>query len=138
MSKISRNASGLIKNKYQGTTRKVLCVCSGDCLRSPTAAHILASPPWNYNTRSCGSATDFALVELNNKLVLWADVIVCMDDRHLSQVNNIQQELAQEYVDYQFKPVYNLLIEDDFDYRDPTLVSLLTTKFTGIFTFSDD
>ncbi len=38
---INRNRWGNIDNPYQGSAKKVLCVCSAGMLRSPTAANVL-------------------------------------------------------------------------------------------------
>lgn len=42
-------------NKFQGSYKRVLCVCSAGLLRSPTAALVLSKDPYNFNTRACGA-----------------------------------------------------------------------------------
>jgi predicted protein tyrosine phosphatase len=74
------NRLGNCTNPYQGNTKKVLCVCSAGLLRSPTAAVVLSQEPFNYNTRAAGISTDYALVQVDDVLVTWADEIVCMDE----------------------------------------------------------
>lgn len=106
-------------NPYQGKAKKVLCVCSAGLLRSPTAANVLHRE-FGFNTRSAGLEPDFALIPVDDILLHWADAVVCM--------NVWQQEKLQEMTD---KPVYNLEIEDDFDYMDFTLQGLIVDACRG-------
>jgi predicted protein tyrosine phosphatase len=135
--KVTRNQLGVAFNPYQGKHKKVLTVCSAGCLRSPTAAHILSSDPFNFNTRACGIHDDFAIVPLTPTLVIWADVILVMDIQQQCFVNDMQNKLAASYgdgmYDFDYKQVINLDIPDDFAYRDPRLVKLMTDKFWDIF-----
>ena len=131
--KISRNRMGVINNPYQDKHKKVLTVCSAGCLRSPTAAHILASGPFNFNTRCCGTTVEYAIVPLNGGLVMWADEIVVMDEDQAAIVNSIQSKLYEDYVGFIFRAVHILDIEDNYAYRDPKLVKIMTDKFFKIF-----
>ena len=133
---IKRNQLGVVQNAYQGRHRRVLTVCSAGCLRSPTAAHILSSPPWNYNTRCAGTSQEYAIVPVTEALVIWADVILVMDQWQWNHIMDIQNKLAQEVdhmFEYEYKPMHNLEIEDEFGYRDPRLVEIMTEKFKQIF-----
>lgn len=130
---IKRNQLGVVLNAYQGQHRKVLTVCSAGCLRSPTAAHILSSPPWNFNTRCAGTSQEYAIVPVTHALVAWADVILCMDSFQQLEINAMQNELADVITDFSYKQVINLEIEDDYAYRDPKLVEIMTAKFTELF-----
>ena len=133
---IKRNQLGVVQNAYQGKHRKVLTVCSAGCLRSPTAAHILSSEPWNFNTRCAGTSQEYAIVPVTEALVIWADVILVMDQWQWNHIMDIQNKLAQEVdhmFEYEYKPMHNLEIEDDFGYRDPKLVEIMTEKFKQIF-----
>ncbi len=133
---IKRNQLGVVQNAYQGRHRRVLTVCSAGCLRSPTAAHILSSPPWNYNTRCAGTSLEYAIVPVTEALVIWADVILVMDQWQWNHIMDIQNKLAQEVdhmFEYEYKPMHNLEIEDEFGYRDPRLVEIMTEKFKQIF-----
>lgn len=130
---IKRNQLGVVLNAYQGQHRKVLTVCSAGCLRSPTAAHILSSPPWNFNTRCAGTSQEYAIVPVTEALVIWADVILCMDQFQQHHINMMQNKLAEEMTDYDYKQVINLGIEDEFSYRDPKLVEIMKAKFTELF-----
>ena len=112
------NRLATTKNSYQGSYKKVLCVCSAGCLRSPTAAVVLANPPFNFNTRAAGIHADFAIIPVDEVLLEWADEIVCMDV-------NQQIELKTRTK----KPVINLSIPDRFEYREPELMQLIKSRY---------
>lgn len=134
---VNRNQLGVVFNAYQGNHKKVLCVCSAGCLRSPTAAHILSSPPFNFNTRAVGLSREYAIIPISDALLMWADVVLVMDSDQQKQVNDMQMALFNQMDDsmhdYNFKQVINLGIEDDYNYRDPQLVKLMTDKFVDLF-----
>ena len=130
---IKRNQLGVVQNAYQGKHRKVLTVCSAGCLRSPTAAHILSSEPWNFNTRCAGTSQEYAIVPVTEALVIWSNDILVMDELQQSTINGIQNKLAEEMEDYEYKRVINLDIADEYSYRDPKLVEIMTEKFKQIF-----
>ena len=133
---IKRNQLGVVFNAYQGSHRKVLTVCSAGCLRSPTAAHILSGPPWNFNTRCAGTSQEYAIVPVTEALVVWADVIVVMDKFQWNHIMAMQNKLAEEsnmMHEYEYKPIHNLDIDDNYGYRDPELVEIMTEKFKEIF-----
>lgn len=73
------NKLGNCHNVYQGTEKRVLCVCSAGLLRSPTMARVLAET-YNYNTRAAGMAEEYALIDVNDVLIEWADEIVVAED----------------------------------------------------------
>jgi len=134
---IKRNQLGVIFNSYQGKTKKVLTVCSAGCLRSPTAAHILSSDPWNFNTRCAGISEEYAIVPVTEALIMWADVIVCMDLQQQCFINDMQNKLFNDLddwsYDFEFKQVINLEIPDEYDYRNPKLVQIMAEKFKELF-----
>ena len=130
---IKRNQLGVLFNAYQGKHKKVLTVCSAGCLRSPTAAHILSSEPWNFNTRCAGTSEEYAIVPITEALIVWADVIVCMDEIQQLHINTMQNKLAEEYEAFDYKQVINLDIPDNFDYRNPKLVEIMKEKFKELF-----
>lgn len=105
------------KNIYQGDYKRVLCVCSAGLLRSPTAALVLSREPFNFNTRSVGLVTDFALIPLDNVLLEWADEIVCMDSAQAANLCRLTT-----------KPVHNLNIDDNYPYRDAKLIALIAAR----------
>jgi predicted protein tyrosine phosphatase len=130
---IKRNQLGVLFNAYQGKHKKVLTVCSAGCLRSPTAAHILSSEPWNFNTRCAGTSEEYAIIPITEALIVWADVILVMDEWQQAHINEMQNKLATEYEAFDYKQVINLDIPDNFDYRNPKLVEIMTEKFKELF-----
>ena len=111
-------------NEWQGESKRVLCLCSANMLRSPTMQVVLSGEPFNYNTRSCGTH-DFALIPLTADLLSWADEIVCADTEHFERVHAILDRLPTREV----KPIVNLRIPDIYGYRDPQLVQLIGDKY---------
>lgn len=127
---INRNVKSVIKTPYQGEMRKVLTVCSGGVLRSPTAATLLCQPPFNFNTRSCGTE-DYALVPISQSLVYWADTIICAEKYHRSVVESIMENA---YMPDEPQPeVFTLQVPDDYNYMDPELVRIMLEKFNNLF-----
>ena len=108
-------------NPYQGPFKKVLFVCSAGILRSPTAAHLFSSPPWNMNTRACGAEPSFALIPISEALVHWADEIVCMTQAHRTAIDEFIMRHPEKKAH-----VWN--IPDDYAYRDERLVEILEDK----------
>lgn len=120
---VTRNQLGVIANPWQGDYHKVLTVCSAGCLRSPTAAVVLAQEPYNFNTRSAGIYEGMAIVPVTDVLLEWADEIVCMQGEHALYITKRLQELDLD------KVIKVLNIPDDFAYRDPELVKLIKEKY---------
>lgn len=118
------------QNPYQGLNKRVLCVCSGGILRSPTAAFVLSCAPYNFNTRA-GGTLHYALIKVDGVLVGWADEIVCMERHHAMSIFSLAQAMADQthYPKVQFPPVKMLDIEDCYAYRDPQLIKLIQTKY---------
>lgn len=112
------NRKWTAKNPYQGNHWKVLCVCSVGLLRSPTAAHILAAPPYNFNTRSVGLDEGFALQVVDDVILEWADAVICMDDSQCDRIVRMGFD----------GDVYNFNIEDIYEYRCPQLVEKIKSR----------
>jgi predicted protein tyrosine phosphatase len=107
-----------VKNKFQGDRKKVLCVCSAGLLRSPTLAWVLSNAPYNYNTRSCGAAPEYALIPLDEYLIAWADEILCVEKWQEKCVLNLNPNAN----------VTTLEIDDKYGTRDPELIAIIETK----------
>ena len=59
-----------------------------------------------------------------------------MDSDQQNLINQMQHKLAEEadaMFEFEYKRVVNLEIEDDYDYRDPKLVEIMTEKFRELF-----
>jgi predicted protein tyrosine phosphatase len=120
----TRERIGNASNRHQGSFKRVLAVCSGGLLRSPTIAHTLAAEPYNYNTRSAGTSTSYALNLVDQVLLEWADEIVCADREHEFTVRRMLEE-----VELTHKKVITLGIPDMYAYRNPTLVKLIRDAY---------
>ena len=108
------------RNEFQGEALRVLCVCSAGLLRSPTAAVVLASSPYEYNTRAVGLTAEFALISIDAVLIAWADLIVCMSEEQAIAVRPFAKEMTE---------VISLDIPDQYAYRDPKLMHLIAERF---------
>ena len=117
------NRLGNATNLHQGKYKKVLCVCSAGLLRSPTAAVVLSQPPFNFNTRAAGVSGDYALVELDQVLLTWADEIVCMEKWHETEIRAKLQDFTLA------KPIIVLSVPDDYPYRAPELMKAIKDSY---------
>lgn len=117
------NALWNCKNPYQGDAKRVLCVCSAGLLRSPTIASILNKQ--GYNTRAAG-VHDYALVELDEVLIEWADKIIFADQSHLDACNTVFPDILED------KEYVVLGIPDIYGYNDPKLVKIIEDKLKEI------
>ena len=113
---------GVHSNKFQGDYKKVLTVCSANMLRSPTMAHVLSAEPYNFNTRSAGTA-GYALIPVTEDLLMWADEVVCADTEHALWVRNKMMEWMLD------KPIIDLQIPDNYEYRNPELIELIKERY---------
>jgi len=127
-------------NPFQGSYKKVLCVCSAGLLRSPTAAVVLSQPPFKFNTRAAGIEESFALVPVDEVLIHWADHIVCMTSQQRDMILTKFADMFEKPEGYNkgmvvgTPPVIDVLnISDDFAYRDPELIRLIKEKCEKIF-----
>lgn len=112
-------------NPYQGSDKKVLCVCSAGLLRSPSMARVLSQAPYNYNTRAVGVSKEYALIPLDEVLITWADEIVFVS-------NEVYEEALKKFEDRLHpKDVTVLDIPDNFEYMDSILVEIIKEQYTG-------
>ena len=118
-----RNRMANAKNMYQGSRKKVLTVCSAGLLRSPTIAYILSNDPFNFNTRSCGASSEFALIPLDKVLVHWADEVVVVEPWMLEAVHEFDAG----------KIVHIIPTPDIYECRSEELIAILTPKLKEIF-----
>jgi predicted protein tyrosine phosphatase len=109
------------KNSFQGDYKRVLFVCSAGLLRSATAAHVFSAEPYNWNTRTVGTSTEFALNEVTHVLIYWADEIFVMEKYHLDAIRDAWPEVYEAH-----KEKFHILdVPDMFPYREPELVTML-------------
>ena len=96
---------------------KLLFVCSRNRLRSPTAEKLFEGSP-RYRARSVGTSPE-ARIAVTEGHIGWADIIFCMEKRHVAQLRAKFPEALQG------KRVVCLGIPDEFGYMDPDLIELL-------------
>jgi predicted protein tyrosine phosphatase len=95
--------------------KKVLFVCSGNKLRSPTAEFFYKD--LGLETKSAGTSHD-AKHEINIDDIKWADKIVVMEDKHRQRI------LAKFSRAMQFKDIEVLNIPDNFKFMDNALIEV--------------
>lgn len=115
------------KNHYQGQSKRVLCLCSAGLLRSPTVAWVLSNPPYNYNTRAAGVSTEYALIPVDDVLLEWADIIVCVS-------KDVYKVLGSNFSlpDLKHKDIRVLDIPDIFAFKDPKLIEIIRQQFDEV------
>jgi len=106
-----------VKNPFQGSYKRVLCVCSAGLLRSPTMAYVLSQEPYNYNTRAAGLDVGFALIPVDDVLLTWADMVVCSTEEQFRRLKEMTD-----------KEIINLNLPDMFNYRDPKLIKMIKDR----------
>lgn len=99
---------------------RVLFLCSRHRLRSPTAAAVFGARP-DIEVDSAGLADD-AETPLDVEQVIWAELIVVMEDRHLRLLKRrFGPRLSG-------KRVVSVGIPDRYDFMQPELVALLERR----------
>jgi predicted protein tyrosine phosphatase len=111
-----------LHNENQGPYKRVLCVCMGGLLRSPTLAWLLSQPPYKCNTRAAGIDSSYAVVDVTPKLIAWADEIICFEWEHHDRLCKMCAELGLGTL------VTCLDIGDWYGYRNEKLIDQLIVK----------
>jgi predicted protein tyrosine phosphatase len=112
------------KNEFQGSAKKVLCVCSAGLLRSPTAANVLHKE-YGYNTRAVGCDLGHALIPITKVLCYWADEIVVMEFHQKQTVEVFLKDMAWS----KDKPIICLNVPDEFEYMNTALQKMILTEY---------
>lgn len=126
MIKATRNQLANVSNPYQGKKAKLLFVCSAGLLRSPTSANIIHKE-LGYNTRACGSSTDFALIPITEALIHWADEIVFVNQDNLDDLDTEEKDL----ISCLDKTISVLNIPDEYDWGSVELEKIILNQFLG-------
>lgn len=100
----------------------VLFVCSKNKWRSRTAETIFKDNQ-SHLFRSAGTEND-ARIRVNEKLIVWADLIFVMEKRHKHRL----QDKFEQFLDD--KKVIILDIEDNYQYIDEELIETLKASVT--------
>jgi len=96
---------------------RLLFLCSRNKRRSLTAEKIFDGYNGNI-ARSAGTEPN-ARVKVTPGLLGWADIIFCMEKKHVRRIHEKYPEIAAE------KKIVCLNIDDDYDYMDEELRELL-------------
>ena len=122
MIKSTRNQLYNAHNASQGTTKKVLTVCSAGLLRSATLAHFLTKE-YGYNTRNCGTVESYALIPISEVLCEWADEIVFVNQENYEMVKYELEEMKM------MSKVKVLNIPDIYNFNDPKLIKICKEQY---------
>ncbi|MDR0536934.1 MAG: hypothetical protein LBH04_02640 [Tannerellaceae bacterium] len=101
---------------------KILFICHANVDRSPTAERIIRKDYPDIETKSAGIAPS-AAVCVDNKLIHWADVVLCME---AYQKEVLERDFKDALID---KELASLNIQDYYSYMSPELVQLIKEKF---------
>ena len=99
---------------------RLLFICSRNKWRGPTAARIYARQPGVY-TRSAGTSAS-SHRRINERLLLWADIILFMEHHHFEIVTEDHRELMKT----RHSVVLN--IEDSLHYEEEKLTTQIKAK----------
>lgn len=116
------NALWNCKNPFQGNALKVLTVCSAGLLRSPSVATYLTISK-GYNCRAVG-VHDYALIQIDDVLLEWADVVVFMQEEHKNAVQRKRKLNAK----LKEKKCIVLDIPDNFEYCNEELMKIVADR----------
>jgi protein-tyrosine phosphatase len=97
----------------------ILVICGRNKRRSRTAEYIFKNDS-RFQIRSAGLSPQ-SDVQLNEKLINWADLILVMNNEQRKRIQN-------RYRSLEIPEIYSLNIADEYEYRDSDLVTMLTTK----------
>lgn len=122
MIKGTRNQLYNINNIHQGTTKKVLTVCSAGLLRSATLQNFLIRE-YGYNVRNCGTVESYALIPISEALVKWADEIIFVNKENFKDVEKDIKEFDLLH------KCYILDIPDWYSFNDPQLVKICKEEY---------
>jgi protein-tyrosine phosphatase len=95
----------------------LLFVCSRNKWRSPTAETIFKNSN-EHAVRSAGTENS-ARIRINKQMIAWADIIFVMEKKHKLKLTAKYAALLDS------KKIVILDIEDNYQYMDPELVTML-------------
>ena len=124
MIKGTQNQLYNVHNKFQGSTKKVLTVCSAGLLRSATLQNFLIKE-YGYNVRNCGTVESYALIPISEALVEWADEIVFVNKENF---NMVKADLTKLQV---LDKCYVLDIPDIYMFNDPKLIEICKEQYAN-------
>lgn len=119
------SANAPFMNPYQGNKTRLLFVCSAGLLRSPTGAAVGVQR--GYNTRSCGSHMEYALIPLSANLIEWAESIIFVNIENFDRAMATFKGTGYEE-DIQKKAIV-LSIPDTYEAFHPSLMRIFNDWF---------
>lgn len=124
------NRLGNAFNPYQGKEKKVLCLCSAGLLRSPTMANVLHQE-YGFNTRSAGVAHEYAIIPVDEVLLMWADEIVCAEQ---SVANRLHDYIADNVKNAEevLPNITVLNIPDKYTWNHPELRDIIIEQYQEV------
>lgn len=117
---VGRNQLANVSNIYQGNSKRILCVCSAGLLRSPSMAKYLSG--LGFNTRSCGTSQEYALIPLSEALLSWAHEIHVVEEQ-LGHVNTALKSLNLD------TKVFSYNIPDQYETYSTELMELIAEEY---------
>ena len=104
---------------------KILFVCTINRMRSATAQAIFQTDQ-RFEVRSAGTDKN-ANVVLSGDLLNWADSIVVMEKHHRNYIRSKFPTV------YDRKKIVCLYIEDEYDFMQPELISILKERVESVY-----
>jgi predicted protein tyrosine phosphatase len=121
--KSTRNQMYNALNDAQGSTKRVLTVCSAGLLRSATLQNLLIRE-YGYNVRNCGTVQSYALIMISEALCVWADEIVFVNQENYDMVKNDIINMGME------KKCIILDIPDIYNFNETALVNICREQYS--------
>jgi predicted protein tyrosine phosphatase len=122
MIKATKNQLYNVGNEFQGSTKKVLTVCSAGLLRSATLQNFLIRK-YGYNVRNCGTFESYALIPISEALIAWADEIVFVNEENFNMVKHDLEVM------HALNKCYVLDIPDIYSFNDPDLITICEKQY---------
>ncbi|MEL7230667.1 MAG: phosphotyrosine protein phosphatase [Pseudomonadota bacterium] len=104
--------------------QNLLFVCSRNKWRSPTGEKIFSRYP-DISTRSVGTSKN-ARRKITENDIKWADMIFFMEQQHYTKSESLFGKILDG------KELFILDISDEYQFREPELVSMLTDVITPV------
>ena len=104
---------------------KILFVCTINRMRSATA-HTVFQNDHRFEVKSAGTDKTANIV-LSEDLLNWADSIIVMEKHHR---NYIRSKFPRVYDN---KSIVCLYIEDEYEYMQPELISILKDRLENVY-----
>jgi predicted protein tyrosine phosphatase len=101
---------------------KISVVCGRNKRRSRTAEYIFKNDN-RFQIRSAGISSQ-SDVQINEKLINWANIIFVMDNGQRNRIQN-------QYRNLDIPEIHSLDISDDYEYLDEDLINMLDTRING-------